>query len=69
MRKKEEWMFTGSRVIAIGKEGVITKMEQNRLNDVDYVYYINVRLKGEKWAGRYHPNDITEFSLNPHNGK
>lgn len=38
MRKKESWMFKGAIVQAYGKKATITKMEENHLNGVDYVY-------------------------------
>lgn len=61
MRKKEAWMFKGALVLALGKKGTITKMQENHLNGVDYVYYIDVKLEGAKHAGSYHPNDISEL--------
>jgi hypothetical protein len=61
MRKKEDWMFKGNVVMALGKRGVITSMQENELNGVDYVYYINVKLDGEKRDGRYHPDDINKI--------
>ena len=61
MKKKERWMFKGAIVLALGKKGTITKMQENELDGVDYVYYINVKLEGEKHDGRYHPSDITEL--------
>lgn len=60
MRKKEAWMKMGAIVRANGKLRTITKMQENELNGVDYVYYISVKLSGEKKAGTYHPNDIEE---------
>jgi hypothetical protein len=61
MRKKEKWMFKGAIVLALGKKGVITKMQENELNGIDYVYYISVRLEGEKSPKTYHPADIQEL--------
>lgn len=58
MRKKEIWMFKGAVVLALGKRGVITSMEENNLNGIDYVYYIYVKLDGAKHPGTYHPDDI-----------
>jgi hypothetical protein len=63
MRKKEPWMFNGAIVLALGKKAVINAMQQNRINDVDYVYNIDARLEGEKKAGTYHPNDISELKI------
>jgi hypothetical protein len=63
MRKKESWMFKGAIVLAGGKKGNISKMQENNLNGVDYVYYIYVKLEGEKTAKPYHPNDIEELKL------
>lgn len=63
MRKKELWMFKGAIVLALGKKGVITKMEENNLNGVDYVYYIYVKLEGEKNPGTYHPADVQELKV------
>lgn len=61
MRKKEAWMFKGALVLAIGKKGIITKMELNQIDGVWYVYYIHVKLEGGKWAAPYHPSDISEL--------
>ena len=61
MRKKESWMFKGAIVLELGKKGIISKMQENNLNGVDYVYYISVKLEGEKHAGKYHPNDVQEL--------
>lgn len=61
MRKKESWMFKGAIVLALGKKGVISKMQENNINGVDYVYYIFVKLEGEKQADTYHPNDVQEL--------
>lgn len=61
MRKKESWMFKGAIVLALGKKGVISKMQENNINGVDYVYYIFVKLEGEKHAETYHPNDVQEL--------
>lgn len=63
MRKKELWMFKGAIILADGKIGTITKMQENTLNDIDYVYYIDVKLEGKKHAGTYHPNDISQLIL------
>jgi hypothetical protein len=61
MRKKEKWMFKGALVLALDKKGTITKMEENHLDGVDYVYYIYVKLEGAKFANPYHPSDIQEL--------
>ena len=61
MRKKANWMFKGAIVLALGKKGTITKMQENTLGGVDYVYYINVKLEGEKHDGVYHPSDVSEL--------
>lgn len=61
MRKKESWMKKGAIVLALGKKGVITKMQENTLSGIDYVYYISVRMEEAKNPGIYHPNDIEEF--------
>lgn len=62
MRKKESWMCKGATVLAHGKKGTITQMQENTLGGVDYVYYIEVRLDGEKHAGTYHPGDVQAFT-------
>lgn len=54
-------MFKGALILAIGKKGTITEMQENHLRGSDYVYYITVKLEGEKHAGRYHPDDIQEL--------
>jgi hypothetical protein len=61
MRKKETWMKVGAIVMADGKPGTITKMEENTLNGQEYVYYIHVRRVGVKWDAPYHPNDVSEL--------
>ena len=61
MRKKESWMFIRANVLALGKQGRITAMQENTLKNIDYVYYIQVRIEGEKYSGRYHPDDIKEL--------
>ena len=68
MRKKELWMFKGAIVLALGKKAVITAMQENEMvfkngEKVDYVYYIDCKVEGEKRAGRYHPNDIQELII------
>ncbi|HEY4208000.1 MAG TPA: hypothetical protein VGM31_14350 [Puia sp.] len=65
MRKKEKWMFKGAIVLASGKKAVIEKMQENRLDGTDYVYYIFAKLEGDKKAGCYHPADIQELIVNP----
>jgi hypothetical protein len=61
MRKKEAWMFVGATVMALGKIGEIIAMQENTLNDVEYVYYIEVKIVGQKHAGNYHPNDVQQL--------
>jgi len=61
MRKKENWMFKGAIILALGEKGTITKMQENELDGTDYVYYISVKLEGDKHSGRYHPNDVQEL--------
>jgi hypothetical protein len=61
MKKKEIWMKKGNAVLADGKPGVIKSMEENTIDGVEYVYYINVVLNGHKKAGTYHPGDISEI--------
>ena len=63
MRKKESWMFKGAIVLACGKKGVIAKMQENELDGIDYVYYIFVKLEGEKHAKTYHPSDVSELAV------
>lgn len=58
MRKKESWMKKGAIVRALGKLATIVKMEENKINGVDYVYYISIRFSGEKKTVLVHPNDI-----------
>lgn len=65
MRRKESWMFKGAIVLASGKKAIIVKMEENKINDTDYVYYIFCKLEGEKKAGCYHPSDIQELIVQP----
>lgn len=61
MRKKEAWMFKGAIVLALGKKAVITKMAENELDGVDYVYNFNCKVEGEKHDGRYHHSDVQEL--------
>lgn len=60
MRKKETWMKKGAIVLANSKPAVISKMQENQIDGVDYVYYIWVKIDG-KVNGPYHPSDITEL--------
>jgi len=62
MRRKEEWMFKGAKVTAFGKIGTITRMQENNINGIDYVYYISIKLDGEKKSGQYHPGDISKIN-------
>ena len=61
MRKKENWMQIGSIVNVSGKLGRIVKMQENTIDNIDYVYYIDIVLSGETEKRRYHPNDISEI--------
>jgi hypothetical protein len=61
MRKKEKWMFKGALVLASGKKGTITRMQETKVGGVDCVFYISVRLDGEKKLGTYHPDYISEL--------
>ena len=63
MRQKQHWMFKGAIVLANGKKETITIMQENSLGNVDYVYYIDVKLEGDRHSGRYHPNDIEELAI------
>lgn len=65
MKKKESWMFKGAIVLALGSKAVITKMEENRLDGIDYVYYIFCRPEGSKHSSPYHPNDVGELIVTP----
>lgn len=61
MKRKQPWMYIGAPVLAAGRPGTITKMQENNLYGIDYVYYIEVRLDGAKHSGNYHPNDIVQL--------
>ncbi len=63
MRKKEAWMFKGAIVLANGKKGTISTMEENTVKGVEYVYYIFVKLEGQNHSGTYHPNDVEELPV------
>ncbi len=65
MRKKEAWMFKGAIVLADGQKATIAKMQENNLNGVDYVYYIDCKVEGKKHADTYHPNDVQELVVTP----
>jgi hypothetical protein len=62
MKKKQPWMKVGAIVLALGKPGTITKMQENTLDGVEYVYNISVKLSGAKFANPYHPNDVKELT-------
>jgi len=57
-------MFKGAIVLALGKKATIVEMQENTLNDVDYVYYISCKVEGDKRVGRYHPSDVQELVIN-----
>jgi hypothetical protein len=64
MRKKEAWMKKGTQVLANGKMGVITQVQENknlRGDGIDYVYYIFVKLNGVTFDQNYHPNYVQEL--------
>ncbi len=63
MRVKQAWMFKGAIVLALGKKAIITDMQENTLDGTDYVYYITCKIEGEKYPGKYHPNDIQELAV------
>lgn len=48
MKKHEEWMGAGEPVMALGRPGVITKLELHTVNDHDYVTRIHVKLDKNK---------------------
>lgn len=54
-------MFNGALVLALGEKGTIMKLEESILNGVPYVYYIHVKLEGQKHDNPYHPNDIAQL--------
>lgn len=60
MRKKEPWMKKGAIVRANGELGHITAMQENTLNGIDYVYYIEVKLDGRRHSSTFHPDDISK---------
>lgn len=66
MRKKETWMFKGALVLALGSKATIVTMQENSINGIDYVYYIECRIEGQKSKGTYHPNDISELIPQTH---
>lgn len=58
-------MFKGAIVLADGKKATIDKMRENHIDGTDYVYYIFLKLEGEKKAECYHPADIKELVVQP----
>ena len=56
-------MIKGRSVIAHGKPGIITKMQEGHIDGVDYVYYIYVRLIYQKHSNPYHPGDVQEGEI------
>jgi hypothetical protein len=63
MKRKQPYMFVGATVLANEKKATITSMQENNLNGVDYVYYIDCKVHGEMESGRYHPNDVKDFKV------
>ena len=61
MKKKQEWMFVGAQVRALGRKAVITKMQETTIKGEVYVNYITVKVDGENVAGRYHPDDVKKY--------
>lgn len=62
MRKKQSWMFIGAIVLLPnGKIGTITAMQENKLNGIDYVYNISIKLPDKKFSLPYHPGDLQEL--------
>lgn len=60
MRYREDWMKEGAIVSANGTSAVISKMQTNNINGVEYVYYMWVKIDGKE-EGPYHPDDIQEL--------
>lgn len=58
MKRLEKWMVKGASVLANGKEGTIVSMTTNKLNGIDYVYYIRIKLNGSSYASPYYPTDV-----------
>lgn len=63
MIPKQEFMFKGAIVKALGEKATITKMEENNIDGTDYVYRIWARKEGKKFTLPYHPKDIEELKV------
>lgn len=63
MKKKQDWMKIGAMVVAYGKQATITSMQENNLDGVDYVYYIDCKIIGQKHSNPYHPNDVEPYQV------
>jgi len=63
MIRKEDWMFKGAIVNALGKKATITKMDDNSFDGNDYVYRIYCKVEGKSFANPYHPTDVKQIIL------
>jgi hypothetical protein len=73
MRKKESWMQIGNTVLALGQKGVITAMQENTINHIDFVYAIYVEIEGDDRrkgivkllasSPKFHPDDVQEYVI------
>lgn len=60
MIEKPNWLFKGAIVYALGKKGVVKDCPTNEIKGKIYVYNCQVKLEGQKFAGTYHPSDLSE---------
>nr|WP_213488774.1 hypothetical protein [Mucilaginibacter sp. Bleaf8] len=58
-------MRYGAEVLALGKPGKITFFQVSSVSGMEYVYYIHVKLDGEKKSEVYHPSDVEQHPLQP----
>ena len=59
--QKMDWMTRRAKVTVFGKKGIITEVQENRIKNIDCVYYIWVQLEGEKRSFPFHPSDVEEL--------
>lgn len=50
-------------LLALDKPGLISGMQENKIDGIEYVYNIEVKLIGAKFSNPYHPKDIKEGKI------
>lgn len=55
-------MRKGKKVLALLRIGTITRIRCYTINHERFVYLFEVQIEGETGSGKYHPEDVEEFT-------